>query len=220
MKRLELVLVVLASVTAGACGIGIQGSGLRTVDTRPLEPFTRIDAGGRGQLAVTIEATAGDGAAIELEGDDNIVALISTEVVDGELVIRLETDRPIYDTIPLRLRVSTPALTHVRSSDSIDVRVSGLAGDGLVVESSGSSDVTLAGDLAWLELHGEDSADVFARQLRAIDALVTASDTSDIEVCATGMLTIEASGSSDVMYFCSPASVERHVSGSADVTGQ
>ncbi len=220
MRREHVVLIGLASLTLGACGIGIQGSGRHLVETRNLDTFTRIDAGGRGELAVTVDARVGDTVAIEVEGDDNIVALVSTAVVDGELVIRVETERPIYDTIPLRLRVTAPALTHLRSSDSIDVRVAGLTGDALVVESSDSSDVTLAGELAWLELHGSGSADMFARQLRATDAIVTATDTSDIEVCATGVLAIEASGSSDVTYFCSPTRIERHVSGSADVTGQ
>lgn len=216
MTPWKLVLIGLSS-TFAACGIGIQGSGVRQTETRELPAFTRIDAGGMGQLAVTVDVSAGDSVALEVEGDDNVVPLVSTEVIDGELVVRLDTDSAIYDTIPLRLRVTIPALTHLRSSESIDVRVDGLSGDALVIESTDSSDVTLSGDVDWLELHGADSADLHARGLHAADAIVTARDTSDVEVCTSGALTVEASGSADVTYYCSPSSLERDVSGSADV---
>lgn len=205
-------------MTLAACGIGIQGSGVRLTETRDLPPFTRIDASGTGQLAVTVDGVTRDTVALEVEGDDNIVALVSTEVVDGELIVRLETSSPLYDTIPLRLRVAIPELTHLQSSDSIDVRVDGVSGDALVLTSTGSSDVTISGDVDWLELHGADSADIYARGLHAANSVVTASGTSDIEVCTSGALAIEASGSADVTYYCSPSSLESQVSGSADVT--
>jgi hypothetical protein len=214
----QLVLVGFVSLTLAACGIGIEGSGIRDVDTRDLPAFDRIDAEGTGQLAVAIDGVARDTIAVEVEGDDNLVPLVSTAVIDGELVIRLETDTPLDETIPLRLRVTMPALTRLRSSDSIDVRVAGLSGESFVLASTGSSDVTLAGAIDWLEIDSSDSADVHARELSATDAAVTASDTSDVEVCTHESLTVEASGSSDVTYYCSPTSIERHVSDSADVT--
>jgi len=217
MIRTRLAYVGLVSLFLGAC-LPMKGSGVRLVETRELPAFTRIDAGGTGQLQVTVDGTARDTLSLEIEGDDNIVPLISTSVVDGALVIRRETDSSFYDTIPLRLRVAVPQLEELQTSGSIDVRVDGLREEALVLVATGSSDVTVSGEVTWLELESSGSADVFARQLRTTDATVRASNTSDVEVCAVGSLTVEASGSSDVTYFCSPMTIDDRASGSADIT--
>ena len=65
---------------------GVHGSGNVASDKRDLTGFRAVDVGGVFQ----VEITAQKEFSVEVEGDDNLLPLIKTEVDDG--VLKIQTD--------------------------------------------------------------------------------------------------------------------------------
>ena len=78
MKKLALFVSLV--VFAAGCHHGryaeISGSGKRELQKRTVAPFTSISTEG----AFTIEVTCQKDVSLEVEGDDNVLPLITTEV--------------------------------------------------------------------------------------------------------------------------------------------
>jgi hypothetical protein len=107
MKKL-LSLSVLTLLFAAAChhdmGSGVRGSGNRQTQTRQVAPFTSITAEG----AFTIEVVCQKDLSVEVEGDDNVLPLVSTDVKSG--VLQLSNTNSYSVNQPIVIKISVPNL--------------------------------------------------------------------------------------------------------------
>lgn len=103
------------------------------------------------------------------------------------------------------------------TSGSTDLDITRLRAKELRFETSGSGDIDARGAADLLEVYTSGSSDVRAKDLEVRDAIIETSGSSDVEVCATESLSIFTSGSSDIDYYCDPATVTQETSGSSDV---
>src|SRR5262245_55325514 len=106
MRKLAC-LVLLAVVAAGCHGkfsAGIKGSGKRELQKREVAPFTSISTEG----AFTIEVTCQKNESLEVEGDDNVLAYVTTEV--GSNILRLNNTKNYSTSEPVKFRISVPNL--------------------------------------------------------------------------------------------------------------
>ena len=78
---------------------GVKGSGNVTTESREISGFNAVDVGGVFQ----VDITAKKDFAVEIEADDNIIGLITTEV-DGN-VLKIGTERKISPTSLIRVHV-------------------------------------------------------------------------------------------------------------------
>ena len=193
MRRgIALVVVVVVAVACGPAG-----SGDLATDARSVAPFDRI-AVSEG-LDLTVEIRPGASQAVEVVYDDNLVGLIGTEVVGGEL--RIE----ILDSFRVTgggrfVRVVVGDLDGITAESGADVRVTGTVEE-IAIHASGGA----AFDLSLLEAQRID---------------IVASGGSYVAVRAAEAVTGEASGGAEVLVLGDPEHVDIAVSGGAVVRSE
>jgi hypothetical protein len=228
--------VLLAAPAAIGCGITIDwdgpavaGSGVRTSVTRTVAAFDRVDIGGAYDVVIRVGAAP----SVVLEGDDNLLPLIRTEVRGGILHIDSEGDMRSRD--PIRIAIGVATLNGVHSGGSSDVAVRDVRSEAFDASVSGSSELTANGDFGDLsasisgsgEIHMSGSADgidgdvsgsgeLDLLEVRARAARVDVSGSGGATVHVSERLDAKVSGSGDVRYRGQPA-VTADVSGSGDV---
>jgi hypothetical protein len=97
-----LVVVTLAVLFSGCTiniGPGVRGSGNMMTETRDVKGFDEIVVNGSGDVTVDVTGTE----SLEVEAEDNILPLLTTEVVGGRLELgsngSFSTTRGIHYTI-------------------------------------------------------------------------------------------------------------------------
>ena len=218
MRSLLSLLSVVAIVAActplslADWGASVKGSGNKASEERSVGDFHAVASKGSVDVVFTPGATS-----LRLEGDDNILELITTEVRDGVLVI---SSKGSFSTrTGLTAYVSAPTLDGVSIKGSGDVSGEGLRGESLEVAVYGSGDITLSGDVQRLEVSVKGSGDVDLRKLKASEAKVSVMGSGDVDVHVTGELDASVMGSGDITYSGGPV-VKQSVMGSGDIVAR
>ncbi len=210
-----LIVGQLLSMTLLACGPMTQGgSGVFVTEARALEGFTKISASG----SFKVHLKKGPLSALELSGDDNIVPLIRTEVVNGVLTIDFDLIGSERRTEPY-LAMTVPKLDSIKALSSVHAWVEGLEGDSVTLEArdtahlqlsnvNAKSAVVLASEHAiidgagmnaknlTLKAHGASIANF--RYLPASEVTVSATDRACVTATAEQMVSGDAHGASVV----------------------
>ncbi|HEY7472490.1 MAG TPA: head GIN domain-containing protein [Gemmatimonadota bacterium] len=231
-----LTFAFFAAIPALGCGISVDwdgpavaGSGVVTSQNRSVPAFDRIDIGGEYEVVVRVGATR----SVVLEGDDNLLPLVRTEVRNGTLHIESEQDLRPRDAIRIEIAVET--LNAVHSGGSSNVAVRDVRSSAFDVGVSGSSELTANGEFGDLsasisgsgEIHmngtaGAIDGDVSGSgeldllEVRARSARIDVSGSGDVAVQVSDRLDASVSGSGDVRYRGQPR-VDADVSGSGSV---
>ena len=109
-----------ARIFSFSFGSGVRGSGKTAVETRDVTGFTGVDVGGVFQ----VEITAQKDFSVQIEGDDNLVPLVKTEVRGG--ILRIETGQRVSPSNALRVRISAPNIDNIEASGVAKVDLSGV----------------------------------------------------------------------------------------------
>lgn len=227
---------VIAAMPALGCGISVDwdgpavaGSGVRTSVTRSVATFDRVDVGGEYDVVIRVGAAP----SIDLEGDDNLLPLIRTEVRGGTL--HVEADEDMRSREPIRITIGVATLNAVHSGGSSDIAIrdvrsaafaasvsgsSELVADGtfgdLTAEISGSGEIHMRGTADEVDGRVTGSGELDLLEVRARSARVDVSGSGGATVQVSERLDAEVSGSGDVRYRGQPA-VTADVSGSGAV---
>jgi len=216
MKKI-VCLLALALLAAG-CGVPhfgaknkTNGSGTPKVEKRAVGPFTAVDISG----AYDVEIVAQKETSLEIEGDDNLLKLVKTEVKNGTLFISSESGFSTRRAI--RVRISTPDIQGLTSSGANQIKITGVKSENFVVETSGASKIFVAGEAKTVEIEMSGATRVDASELRAARAKVSSSGASRASVYATEEVNADLSGASNVTYYGAPKTVNKEVSGASSV---
>ena len=193
------------------CHIGVHGSGVRKTETRELGPFTAIETSGAFEVQVTCQKPP----SFEIEGDDNILPLIQTEVRNG--VLRVSSSKPYSSRGGISLRITVPDLERLQTSGAGKFHVSDLKNDRFEIHSSGASVVTVAGQTRSLDISTSGAGKIDTHNLRSETAEVSVSGAALVDVYASDELDVTVSGAGRVTYSGNPK-VSKHVSGAGQVT--
>lgn len=231
MTRVLSVLLVLVLVWPAFAQPGdtVAGSGEVISDTRELGEFDEIEL----DIAADVSVKIGKPTPLEIQGDDNILPLIKTKVVDGRLVVSADRSFKTKQTLVLKLTVANLKAAEVRGSGDMhiagidnpslqlalkgsgDLQVTGKTGQ-LAVSVAGAGDVKLTGKADQLAVSVAGSGDVKAFDLDALSATVSIKGSGDAKVSVQRSLTIQIAGSGDVHYKGNPQVVQQ-IQGSGDV---
>ena len=85
MNKKMLLPLVLIMFLLSACN-AVRGSGDVVTETRAVSGFDQVSLSGQGELIVT----QGDQESLEIEAEDNIIAVIETEVRGNTLYIGIK----------------------------------------------------------------------------------------------------------------------------------
>ncbi len=213
MHRRSFVGVLAVAALALACDAEVKpvrGSGTAKTEARSVGAFTGVEVAGAVHVAITV----GRPASVSVTADDNLVDRVTTRV-DGER-LRIATAGSYSPKVAMTVAITTPSLVTLALSGATSADVRGLAGDPLAVALAGASKATLAGTARQVSIDVGGASQLDAEQLVAGDATVAASGASRAVVHATGTLTVDARGASEVGYRGQPT-VRETTSGTSRV---
>ena len=162
MAGIILPFVLLVVPTFGPPKDKVVGSGNSVTETRQLAEFDEIEFRVAGDFKVTIAEKA---TPLEIDADDNILPLITTEVVDGRLIV--DSERPFKTKHSPDFKVAVTSLNRVIVQGAGDMTVRGLDNYKFELEINGSADVRLSGKSDELKIAVNGSGDVHAYELSA-----------------------------------------------------
>ncbi len=215
MKRtvgLLVVLVLLGGCRWGGLREGTDGSGKSKSEKRNVSGFTSVNVSGAYEVEIVAQKEAG----VEVEGDDNLLPLVRTEVNNG--VLDIFNEKPFNTRNTIRIRISAPQLDAVSTSGASDIVVSNVKSDDFNVSSSGASNLKLSGEAREFGLEMSGAGEVDAKDLRSEKVSVNSSGAAEASVYATEDLYVSASGAGTVNYYGDPKNVSQNVSGGASVS--
>lgn len=210
----------------------VEGSGTVKEERRAVAGFAGV------ALSGSIQAVLSEGDfQVKLQGDDNLLPLISIEVKDG--VLHVKPEKSFISQQGVIVHLSLPKLTSVQlvgsggvkgqtpfSAENLSLSVAGsgdltLAGDfkHLTVNTSGSADLNLSGTTEEQTVNLSGSGEYRAQELEcAGDTTVNLTGSGNCRVQVGGKLIVKLTGSGNVQYHGEPGSVDSKVSGSGSVT--
>ena len=195
MKKF-LLLLTLVVLLAGCHRMhhGVAGSGKRHTEKRDVAPFTSISTEG----AFDIEVVCQKELSVEIEGDDNILPLVSTEVRNN--VLHVKNNQGYSVSSPITLRISVPDLEALSSSGAGNFNISGLKNKKFVIDASGAPTIRASGETVQLNIDASGAGKIDANHLRSEKAVVESKGVSTVEVYASETLDITVNGPSHVIY--------------------
>ena len=213
----------------------VKGNGNVTTITRSTSDYDGVKCAGSFDYVLV----AGEEGNIKIEGEENLLEYIVTEVKDGNLVVKVENhmnlqssrNNTIKVTIPFRdiSNVSLAGSGDLWNEDVIttnDMKVA-LAGSGdliLKIEAShtkasiaGSGDLTLKGSTNSLDANVAGSGDFHGFDLQANNTDVSVSGSGDAEVVCRENLKARVAGSGGIEYKGNPKTEDTKVAGSGSI---
>jgi hypothetical protein len=188
------------------------GSGVSKTEKREVPSFDSIEASG----ALDIEIVCQKEPSLEIEGDDNLVPLLKTEVRGGTLYINSEKSFSARKGI--RIRITTANIQKISSSGASNFQVSNIKNEKLRIQNSGATNVNLSGQTVALELELSGASKADTEKLIAERVTVNLSGAGKANVYASDELNADVSGAGSVTYSGDPKTVNRNVSGVGSIS--
>jgi hypothetical protein len=201
LKLLLVLTVVAVMLSASGCHRmrhEVVGSGNRQTQKRDIPAFTSITTEGAFNIEVTCQKTP----SLEIEGDDNILPLISTEVSNS--VLRIKNIRGYNVNNPIQLRLTVENLEGLSISGAGKISVSGLKNDKFEIDANGAPAITAAGETNLVDINTNGAGRIDTHELRAGRAVVDSKGVSKVEVYAADELDVTVAGPSQVVYQGNP----------------
>jgi hypothetical protein len=191
---------------------GARGSGVLTTESREVSGFTGVTVSGAAHLILEQSGTE----SLTITAEDNILPLLSSEVVDGRLLLGNRTGASISPTREIVYHVTCRDLSAVSLSGAVRADLEGVDTDELEVALSGATHLTAAGRADWQHTSASGTSRIDARDLESRTARIDVSGTAWATVRVSDSLEANASGASVIEYIGTPA-VSVSVSGTAVV---
>jgi hypothetical protein len=211
MKKATLLLSLALLMLSGCKWDRVSGSGSAKVEKRSVPAFTKVDISG----AYEVEIVAQKEQSLEIEGDDNLLPLIKTEVRNG--VLEIGNEKSISTKNKLRVRISVQQLDGIETSGASNIGATNVKSDDFQIHSSGASELKVSGEANTLSIDSSGAGTMDTKDLHAEKVDVHLSGAATAEVYATEELTASVSGGSNVDYYGNPKNVKEEKSGAGTI---
>ena len=217
MKKL-IALLLLVTPFVASCGFHasrVVGSGQRVRQKRDIPAFTSI----RSEGAYQIEVVSQQALSLEVEGDDNLMPIIRTEVNSG--ILRITTTTGFSSDKPIIVKIGTPDIEGIYASGAGTFEVSELKNEKFEIDSNGAPTIRVSGETGTVVIDANGAGKIDTHKLRATKGTVQANGVPKVEVNASEELNVTVSGPASVVYsgdpklnkkVNGPGSVERRAS--------
>jgi hypothetical protein len=184
-----------------------EESGVQQTARRVVDSFDSIDIQGSFSSVIT----CGNGYAIKITCDKNLLPYIATEVRSRKLFIF--TEKSICTTKGINIFISVPDIRSVNASGSNDISIKGIDNQSISVSLDGAGDLNLSGRTNKFKANLAGSNHLQAKSLRSEKSSISIAGSSDASVYATEVLDVIISGVGGVMYYGNPKSISKNISG-------
>jgi len=205
-------LLVFMALMAG-CHLGmdrVSGSGNRQKQKREVASFNSIVTNGAFEIQVACQQPV----SLEIEGDDNILPLVVTEISNNVLHIKNLHNYSVSD--PIRLKISVPNLEGATANGAGKMEVSGIKNEKFEIDANGAPSIRASGETKLLNVDTNGAGKIDTSKLRAAKAIVDSKGASRVYVQAVDQLDVTISGPSHVTYEGDPV-VNKTVNGPGSV---
>jgi hypothetical protein len=206
--RLAGAVVLVAGVLATGCTVG---SGDVITESRDVNGFDEIVLLGSGDVIIDMTGTE----SLEIEAEDNVMAQLTSDVIDGRLELGVEGS--ITTTRGITYTITAAELVGVTIKGSGDVNGTDIDADSFEVTIDGSGNVDLTGTSSDLTVRIAGSGDFDGPDLESATGTVTIDGSGGVVVNVTDDLTVIINGSGDVEYMGDPV-LHQTINGSGDVS--
>jgi hypothetical protein len=181
---------------AGCVQVGpsVIGSGVAKNEPRDTGDFTAV----QNDISANLDIAVGQGTSVIVEGDDNILPFIKTEVRNGVLVITSNTS--IQTRSALKVTITTPQLSHLAINGSGDANIRGLSGGEFDGSINGSGNINATGTVDKLAGRINGSGGLQFKDLSAQSATINITGSGNARVDAATSLSASITGSGDISY--------------------
>ena len=207
--------------------LGVASASLLLVTAAHAEKVTRdVDLTGFNEIDISgvfeIDVTVGDDFSIELSGEEDEMARVTTSVKNGVLHLGREKGKKRWnmkrDEHGIKATISMPSLSAFDVSGVVEGKIAGIDADAFDLELSGVGDISLAGECGALDADVSGVGDLDARDLECRDVEIDVSGVGSASVFASESVAAEVSGMGDIDVYGSPSEVRKESSMFADVT--
>jgi hypothetical protein len=234
MKKIILITTVLLSTFSYAQKV--KGNGNMTTITRTTDAYDAISCAGSFDYVLV----AGIEGKITLEGEENLLQYITTEVKGNKLVIKQKDKTNLNTSLNKSIKVTIPFKDinsvslagsgdlwneDVISSNNFEVSLAGSGDVKLKIESqavnaslAGSGDLTLIGSTDSLEASVSGSGDFEASKLESNHTDISLAGSGDADVVSNKSLIARVAGSGDIEYRGNPEKEDTKVVGSGSIS--
>jgi Putative auto-transporter adhesin, head GIN domain len=196
MKKLAL--LALFVVFATGCIHGhyaeISGSGKRELQKRNVAPFTSISTEG----AFTIEVTCQKDVSLEVEGDDNVLEFVTSDVSGN--ILRLKNTKNYSTKEPVKFKISVPNLEGLSVNGAGHIEIKNLNNDKFEIDTNGAPTIVASGNTKVIDVGANGAGKIDASKLHASRGVVDSRGVSRIDLDVTDQLDATVSGPSTVTY--------------------
>jgi len=227
MRKLTVLLALICISIANAQWNKekIKGNGVQATITRTTEPYDKISTGG----SFNIELVSGKEGTITIEGDENIINHIVTEVVGNELKVHFEKDKSYNYKQDITITIPFEEISEISFAGSGNLITKDvITGSGnctlelnaknIIAKMAGSGNLKLSGTTSELEAKTAGSGDLNCTKLTSENANVTVAGSGSLEVNCTNNLIAKVAGSGNIQYKGKPKTIDSNVAGSGDIS--
>ena len=184
--------------------LGLAALAAQAADqARSVGPFTAIS--NAGPIGVSIEV--GKTASVTASGSPEFLDQLVTEVVDGELRIRLKDKHLSSIKGDPKVLITTPQLTRYRMSGAGETTIDHMSGDALEIEMGGAGSLKASGDVKKLKLELGGVGSVDTRNLHADQVVASVGGVGSVKVYAATRLDASVGGVGSLTYYGDPKTV-------------
>ena len=204
--------VIVSGRNVSSSGDNVIGQGPIKEEVRSVAGFDAVKIEGPVDVTYTISTTP----SVRLLAQENILPLITVEVVAGQLV--LATNRSFSTSAPIRALVSGPSPVAVRINGSGSFVGAGLAGAALQLRIAGSGNIKASGSVDTVNVVVAGAGDVDIVGIKAKSADIRIHGSGDVHAYASQSARVEIAGSGDVRIKGSPLKRNVERAGSGEIT--
>ena len=193
-----------------------KGSGVTKEESRAVANFSQITLA----LPANVTITQGATESLTITADDNLLPLMSTRVINNELLIEGDKNRGFSTKKEIKIRLTVKSLNNINIKGSGDVHGDQLKSDKLAIAIEGSGDVkfnTIRADQFKIGIVGSGDVSIDAVESKLLESTVRGSGDVKFGAVKAGQVNISVTGSGDISAAGVADKVVIELSGSGDV---
>jgi hypothetical protein len=176
---------------------------------RSAPAFTSISV--QGPISLTVDA--GKAQSLTVRGDARFIKDLSSEVVDGELRLRLRDKNYKNWHGDPRVVITMPALHALDVEGAGEIKLNQIRGERLDVNYRGAGRMGIDGEVKTFRMKAEGVGEVDAKALLANDVDIRFRGVGEVSVHARNRLDAVVQGMGNLTYYGKPRTVNKSASG-------
>ncbi|MEZ5308239.1 MAG: head GIN domain-containing protein [Pyrinomonadaceae bacterium] len=192
-------------------GSATNGSGNIITQERKTGDFTGVSVSG----SINVQILKGDSISVKVQGDDNLLPNLKTEVRGGNL--KIWYDGKYNSEHGITVNISAPLIESLETSGISKVSFDGAQAKNIKASLSGVSKIRLSGTADSVDLQMSGASSVDAIGLKVGKLRVEGSGASRASAEVTETLDADLSGASSVSYKGTPSKITKDLSGGSQV---